>query len=112
MVESIRFDRHARTRHRTQPELITEAGWDRCVVFQSRVGITPTKPQIALLLLGSALSKYLWEIDTTIALVVLSMTSFGVPFYLFIIVAGQLPTVVHVTHLPQALFVVPPACFA
>jgi hypothetical protein len=48
----------------------------------------PVMLQIALLLLGCALSKYLWEIDTTVASVVLSVTSFGVLFYLFIVAAG------------------------
>ena len=44
--------------------------------------------QVALLLLGCALSLYLWGIDTIIASVVLAITSFGLLFYLFIIVAG------------------------
>jgi len=44
--------------------------------------------QIALLLLGSALANYLWDIDVTIASVVLSATVFGVIFYAFIVVAG------------------------
>ena len=44
--------------------------------------------QAALLLLGCALSRYLWEIDITIAAVVLGVTSFGVIFYIFIVIAG------------------------
>ena len=44
--------------------------------------------QIALLLLGCALSRYLWEIDITVASVVLGVTLFGVIFYLVIIIAG------------------------
>jgi len=44
--------------------------------------------QGALLLLGCALSRYLWEIDTTVASVVLAVTSFGALFYLFIVAAG------------------------
>ena len=48
----------------------------------------PLMLQGALLLLGCALSRYLWETNTTIASVVLGVTSFGVLFYLFIIVAG------------------------
>ena len=48
----------------------------------------PLMLQIGLLLLGCALSRYLWEIDTTVASVVLGVTSFGVIFYLFIIIAG------------------------
>ena len=48
----------------------------------------PLMLQAALLLLGCALSRYLWEIDTTVASVVLGVTSFGVLFYLFIVIAG------------------------
>ena len=48
----------------------------------------PLMLQIALLLLGCALSRYLWEFNITIASVVLSVTSFGIIFYLFIVVAG------------------------
>ena len=44
--------------------------------------------QAALLLLGCALSRYLWDIDVTVASVVLSVTSFGVIFYLSIVIAG------------------------
>jgi len=48
----------------------------------------PLMLQVALLLLGCALSRYLWEINTTVASVVLGVTSFGILFYLFIVVAG------------------------
>ena len=48
----------------------------------------PLMLQIALLLLGCALSRYLWEINTTVASVVLGVTSFGITFYLFVVVAG------------------------
>ena len=48
----------------------------------------PLMLQIALLLLGCALSRYLWEINVTVASVVFGFTSFGVIFYLFIVVAG------------------------
>ncbi|KAF9644089.1 hypothetical protein BDM02DRAFT_1228532 [Thelephora ganbajun] len=48
----------------------------------------PLMLQIALLLLGCGLSRYLWEIDTTVASVVLGATSFGVLLYLFIVFAG------------------------
>ena len=44
--------------------------------------------RVALLLLGCVLSKYLWEIDTTVNSVVIGVTSFGVLFYLFVLVAG------------------------
>ena len=48
----------------------------------------PLMLQAALLLLGCALSRYLWEIDIIVASVVVGVTSFGVFFYLFIAVAG------------------------
>ena len=48
----------------------------------------PLMLQVALLLLGCALSRYLWEINTTVASVVLGVTSFGVLFYLFIVISG------------------------
>ena len=48
----------------------------------------PLMLQVALLLLGCALSRYLWEINTAIASVVVGVTSFGVLFYLCIIAAG------------------------
>jgi hypothetical protein len=44
--------------------------------------------QFALLLLGCALSRYLWQIDTTIACVVLGVTALGVIFYTFFVVVG------------------------
>ena len=48
----------------------------------------PLMLQAALLLLGCALYRYLWEIDTTVASVILGVTSFGLVFYFFIVVAG------------------------
>jgi len=48
----------------------------------------PLMLQGALLLLGCALSRYLWDIDTVVASVVLGVTSFGLLFYLFVVVAG------------------------
>ena len=48
----------------------------------------PLMLQFALLLLGCALSIYLWGIDTTVASVVLGVTSFGIIFYACIAVAG------------------------
>ena len=44
--------------------------------------------QAALLLLGCALSWYLWDISITVALVVVGITSVGVASYLFIVVTG------------------------
>ena len=48
----------------------------------------PLMLQVALMLLGFALSRYFWDINTTIASIVLGVTSFGVLFYLFIVVGG------------------------
>ena len=48
----------------------------------------PLMLQAALLLLGIALSRYLWEINMAIALVVLSFTASGILFLFFIVVAG------------------------
>ena len=44
--------------------------------------------QIALLLLCCGLSLYLWEINTTVATVILAVTLFGALFYTFIVFAG------------------------
>ena len=56
--------------------------------FNSVMESLPLMLQVALLLLGCALSRYLWEISITIASVVLGVTSFGVLFYVFIVIAG------------------------
>ena len=44
--------------------------------------------QLTLLLLGCALSRQIWEINTTVASVVLGVTSFGIFCYASIVVAG------------------------
>jgi hypothetical protein len=59
-------------------------GW----YFDSVMQSLPLMLQIALLLLGCALSRYLWEISSIIASVVLGVTSFGFLFYLFILLVG------------------------
>ena len=56
--------------------------------FEAVMQSLPLMLQGALLLLGCALSLYLWGIDATIASVVLGITSFCLIFYLFIIVVG------------------------
>ena len=48
----------------------------------------PLMLQAALLLLGCALSRYLWGINITVASVVLGVTSLGIIFYIFVVVAG------------------------
>ena len=42
---------------------------------------------LPLPLLGCALSRYLWKIDTTITSVVIGVTSFGAAFYLFAVLS-------------------------
>ena len=59
-------------------------GWYFDYVMES----LPLMLQAALLLLGCALSRYLWDIDVTVASVVLGVTSFGVIFYLSIVIVG------------------------
>ena len=56
--------------------------------FDCVIGLLPLMLQAALLLLSGALCRYLWEIDTTIASVVLGVTSFGVGFYFVTVVSG------------------------
>ena len=48
----------------------------------------PLMLQFALLLLGCALSRYLWEVDMTVTWVVLGVTLFGVASYSLLVVAG------------------------
>ena len=48
----------------------------------------PLMLQAALLLLGCALSLYLWDINNAVASVTLGVTSFGIMSYLLILVAG------------------------
>ena len=70
--------------HSRQQKLGGVVGWYFAHVMES----LPLMLQVALLLFGCALSRYLWEIDVAIALTILSVTSFGVIFYLFIVIAG------------------------
>ena len=56
--------------------------------FDYVMELLPLMLQFALLLLGCALSRYLWEIDITVASVVLGVTLFGVLSYAFFVVAG------------------------
>jgi hypothetical protein len=58
----------------------------------------PLMLQGALFLLGCALSRYLWEINTTVASVILGVTSLGILFYLFIVIVGQSLQAVHIKH--------------
>ena len=56
--------------------------------FDHVIELLPLMLQFALLLLGCALARYLWEIDTTVASVILGVTSFGVASYVFFVIAG------------------------
>ena len=56
--------------------------------FDTVLESLPVMLQVGLLLLGCALSRYFWDIDTTIASVIIGFTSLGMLFYLFIVVAG------------------------
>jgi len=56
--------------------------------FDHVMELLPLMLQAALLLLGCALTWYLWGINLTIASVALGVTSLGITFYIFIIVAG------------------------
>ena len=56
--------------------------------FNHVMEILPLMLQVALLLLGCALSRYLWEISVTVASVVLGVTSSGVVLYIFIAIVG------------------------
>jgi len=56
--------------------------------FQHVMGLLPLMVQAALLLVGCALSWYLWGIDTITASVVIGVTSFIILLYFFTVVAG------------------------
>ena len=48
----------------------------------------PLTIQISLLLLGCALTRYVWDLNKTVSAVIAAFTSFGLLFYLFIVFAG------------------------
>ena len=58
--------------------------------FHLAIESLPVMLQLALLLLGSALSKYLWTISRTVAGVVVAVTIFGVSSYIFLTLAATL----------------------
>ena len=71
----------SQNRQRKQDGMV---GWS----FENVMGLLPLMLQGALLLFGCALSRYLWGVDVTVASVVLGVTSAGVLWYLFIVIAG------------------------
>lgn len=58
--------------------------------FDIFMEILPLMLQLALLLLGTALSLYLWGLQPTVSRVVIGITSLGVVLYLFLVIAGSL----------------------
>ena len=60
--------------------------WHFHIVMES----LPIMLQLALLLLGCALSSYLWTLNRAVAVVVLSFTLSGLIFYTFMTIAGSL----------------------
>jgi hypothetical protein len=56
--------------------------------FEMIVESLPVMLQIALLLLGVGLSRYMWVINIPVARTILSLTAFGVVFFILIVVAG------------------------
>ena len=56
--------------------------------FQLAIESLPVMLQLALLLLGCALTQYLWTINRTIAGVILAFTLFGITSYTFFTLAG------------------------
>ena len=58
--------------------------------FRPAIESLPVMLQLALLLLGSALSLYLWTISRTVAGVTLAFTIFGVTLYVFLTLAATL----------------------
>ena len=56
--------------------------------FEHVMEFLPIMLQFSLLLLGCALSQYLWTLDMTIASVVIGVTSFGVLVYTLIVIMG------------------------
>ena len=59
-------------------------GWYFDYVLES----LPLMLQAGLLLPGCALSRYLWDVNATVGSVVVGITSCGVLFFLFIVIAG------------------------
>ena len=89
-----------------------------CIFWQCSLNVLTRKTEVCpqcLFLLGCALSHYLWEINTNVALVILCATSFGLLFYLFIVVAGvaytscpyQTPATQFLCYAPDALARIP-----
>ena len=89
MVEPVCIGQSATISHRalqksTKKKLNRIASWH----FENVMELVPVTLQAAFLMLGCALSLYLWEANTTVAWIILGVTSFGLSLFLFIVVAG------------------------
>ena len=71
--------------HNRQQKLSGIVAW----YFNHVMDSLPLMLQMALFLLDCALSRYLWEMNITIACVLIGATSLGVLFYLLIVVVGS-----------------------
>ena len=69
-----------------QRKLSGMVSWKFDLVMES----LPLMLQSALLLLGYALSRYLWTINLTVASVVIGITCIGLAFYFFIVIAATI----------------------
>ena len=69
-----------------QRKLSGMVSWKFDLVMES----LPLMLQSALLLLGYALSSYLWTIDLTVASAAIGITSVGLAFYVFIVIAATI----------------------
>ena len=56
--------------------------------FRPFIESLPIMLQIALLLLASGLSRYMWSVNTSVARVIISFTALGLLFYIGIVIAG------------------------
>jgi len=56
--------------------------------FKLIIEFLPLTMQISLLLLGYALTRYVWDLSKTVAAVIAAFTSFGFLFYILIVFAG------------------------
>ena len=57
-------------------------------LFRFFIESLPIMLQIALLLLTSGLSRYMWSVNTTVARVIISFTVLGILFYIGIVATG------------------------
>lgn len=69
-----------------QRKLSGMVSWKFDLVMES----LPLMLQSALLLLGYALSRYLWTVNLTVASVVIGITCIGLAFYVFIVIAATI----------------------